>query len=81
MFHFDAPQNFHFMCIYVYVCCYISVVAIATGTGSSLSPLGLAASSAPGMIPLDDDGHPDMVSVVGRGKFCFKSRQSFLFLM
>lgn len=54
----------------MYMCAAIHfVVAITSGTGSSLSPLGLAASSAPGMIPLDDDGNPDMVSVVGRGKF------------
>lgn len=47
--------------------CFISVVY--SGTGSSLSPLGLAASSAPGMIPLDDDSSADLVSVVGKGTY------------
>ncbi|XP_067943298.1 TOG array regulator of axonemal microtubules protein 1-like [Watersipora subatra] len=39
-----------------------------TTAGSSLSPLGLAASSAPGMIPINDDD-ADLVTIIGKGMF------------
>lgn len=58
------------MCVVLFTCYHglCDHILLSGTTGSSLSPLGLAAASAPGMIPINDDD-ADLVTVIGKGMY------------